>query len=83
MFPPDRAEETETLYEKLEKVILPLYYKNPTGYDRVRRGAIAFNGGHFSTSRMMIQYALDAYRLHLDMLGPGARRNALEKATAR
>jgi starch phosphorylase len=81
--PPDRAEETETLYEKLEKVILPLYYKDPTGYDRVRRGAIAFNGGHFSTSRMMIQYALDAYRLHLDMLGPGARRNALEKATAR
>jgi starch phosphorylase len=79
--PADRAAETETLYAKLENVILPLYYKDPTGYDRVRRGAIAFNGGHFSTSRMMIHYALDAYGLHLDMLGPD-RRNRVRGKTA-
>jgi starch phosphorylase len=71
--PPNREAETETLYTKLEKVILPLYYRDPAGFDRVRRASIALNGSHFSTRRMMIQYATDAYGLHLDL--GGAKRS--------
>jgi starch phosphorylase len=70
--PPSRDAETEMLYHKLENVILPLYYGNPTGFDRMRRSAIALNGSYFSTRRMMIQYATDAYGLHTDL--GGARR---------
>ena len=66
--PDDRAAEADTLYRKLEAVILPLYYGDPEGFARVRRGAIAVNGGHFSTRRMMLQYATDAYRMNV---GPG------------
>jgi starch phosphorylase len=68
--PPDRDAEIETLYRKLEDVILPLFYRDPEGFDRARRGAIALNGGHFSTRRMMLQYATEAYGLHVDLLGP-------------
>jgi glycogen phosphorylase len=72
--PADREEETEALYDKLENVILPLYYDDPDGFDSVRRHAIALNGGHFSTRRMMLQYATDAYRLHVDLAAPSAPR---------
>ena len=61
--PGDLATETETLYRKLEEVVLPLYCEDPVGFATVRRYAISLNGGHFSTRRMMLQYATDAYRL--------------------
>jgi starch phosphorylase len=70
--PPDRDAETKTLYKKLEKVVLPMYYKHPVDFDRLRRSAIALNGGHFTSRRMMLQYATEAYGLSVDLaaLGP-------------
>lgn len=58
---PDEAEEVESMYSKLEKVILPLYYKDPDGFALVMRSAIALNGSFFNTQRMLLQYIFNAY----------------------
>jgi len=56
------ANDAASLYEKLERTILPLFYHDPDGYARVRRGAIAFNASYFNTQRSVEQYARSAYR---------------------
>ncbi len=55
------AEEVASLYDKLEDVILPLYYNNPEGFAEVMRSAIALNGSFFNTQRMLLQYIFNAY----------------------
>ena len=57
----DRATEVESLYHKLESVILPLFYKHRDGYLSVMQHAIALNGSFFNTQRMLQQYVTDAY----------------------
>jgi glycogen phosphorylase len=49
------------LYEKLENVILPLFYQNRAGWIDVMRRAIAVNASFFNTHRMVQQYATNAY----------------------
>src|SRR5690606_28671958 len=61
--PTDDASDAAALYDKLEHVIVPTYYRDPEAYDRVRRSAIALNGSFFTTERMVLQYAEHAYRL--------------------
>lgn len=64
-----RAEDTRecfetdscALYEKLEDVVLPLYYQDPVGFAEVMRHSIALNGSFFNTHRMMEQYVMKAY----------------------
>lgn len=58
-----RAEAACSLYDKLENVILPLYYNDIMGYTKVMRQSIAINGSFFNTHRMMLQYAEQAYSL--------------------
>jgi len=55
------AGETDSLYGKLEKVILPMYYKDPIAYAKIMRSAIALNAMFFNTQRMVIQYIFNAY----------------------
>jgi len=57
----DRSQDADSLYEKLEKEILPLYYRYRQGYMDVMRQAIALNGSFFNTQRMVQQYVLKAY----------------------
>ncbi len=59
----DAANEHDaaSLYDKLERTIVPLYYGDPSGYARVRRGAIAFNASYFNTQRSVEQYVRGAY----------------------
>jgi starch phosphorylase len=57
----DEAEEAESLYEKLENEILPIYYRYPEKWSRVMRMAIAINGSFFNTHRMLRQYVTNAY----------------------
>ena len=57
----DSAAEAASLYEKLERVILPLYYKEPDKFAQVMRSAIALNGSFFNTERMVSQYVRQAY----------------------
>ncbi|MCC6285702.1 MAG: alpha-glucan family phosphorylase [Phycisphaerales bacterium] len=55
------AAHANSLYQKLEHVILPLYYGDRTGYAKVMRRAVAINGSYFTTERMAREYALRAY----------------------
>jgi starch phosphorylase len=58
---PDPTAELEMLYDKLERVIVPLYYGGPHGFARLRRSTIALNGTFFNTQRMVQQYISNAY----------------------
>jgi starch phosphorylase len=58
---PNPAGEAASLYHKLERVILPMFYRNPDGYTQVRRSAIALNGSFFHAQRMVLQYLRNAY----------------------
>ena len=55
------AEESASLYQKLEEKILPLYYSKPEEWQRVMRNSIALNGSFFNTNRMLQQYIQNAY----------------------
>lgn len=57
----DEAYEAGSLYHKLERVIVPMFYSNPDAYVRVMRGAIAANGSFFNTHRMVGQYLDNAW----------------------
>jgi len=57
----DNAKEAESLYWKLENVILPMFYKEPRLYIQIMQHAIAINGSFFNTQRMVQQYITDAY----------------------
>lgn len=56
----DNAEAAE-LYDKLEKVILPLYYNNRDKWIDIMRHSIAVNASFFNTHRMVQQYVINAY----------------------
>jgi starch phosphorylase len=53
--------EVASLYDKLESIILPMFYERPRAYAEVMRGAIALNGSYFNAQRMMFQYLKNAY----------------------
>ncbi len=57
----DNQAEAESLYSKLESVILPLYYGERHKFLEVMQHAIAINGSFFNTQRMVQQYITDAY----------------------
>jgi len=59
--PGDRAAcDAASLYDKLEQVIVPLFYGNRDRFLDVMRHAIALNGSFFNTQRMVLQYVLKA-----------------------
>jgi glycogen phosphorylase len=57
----DNQTEAESLYSKLESVILPMYYNERSRFLQVMQHAIAINGSFFNTQRMVQQYITDAY----------------------
>jgi glycogen phosphorylase len=59
--PQDSSAESESLYSKLEAIILPMYYSERHRYLEVMQHAIAINGSFFNTQRMVQQYITDAY----------------------
>ncbi len=54
------AEDANALFEKLEQVVVPLYYHNRDEWLRIMSHAMALNGSHFNTQRMMQQYVTKA-----------------------
>lgn len=56
--PDDNA---RALYDKLEQVVLPLYFDDRGGWLRVMKGAISKNASYFNSHRMMRRYATEAY----------------------
>lgn len=59
----DQSLDASSLYEKLEKVIIPLFYNERDQFIDVMRHSIALNGSFFNTQRMLLQYVLRAYFL--------------------
>jgi glycogen phosphorylase len=57
----DPDKEISSLYNKLEFVILPLFYGRPLSYAWVMRNAIALNGSYYNSQRMLFQYVKNAY----------------------
>jgi glycogen phosphorylase len=55
------ARDAASLYGKLEKVVLPLFYNEPVRFAEVRRNAVAINGSFFNTHRMVLEYVSKAY----------------------
>jgi len=53
--------DAASLYDKLERVILPMFHSNHDRFVEVMRHAIAVNGSFFNTQRMLQQYVLSAY----------------------
>lgn len=57
----DRSKDAESLYQKLEHDIVPLYYDARDRWIDLMAHAIALNGSFFHTHRMVQQYVLNAY----------------------
>jgi starch phosphorylase len=53
--------DAASLYDKLERVILPLFYHDRDGFTDVMRHSISLNGSFFNTQRMVQQYVVKAY----------------------
>jgi starch phosphorylase len=60
--PGDRAGcDAASLYDKLENIVMPLFYRDRERFLDIMRHAIALNGSFFNTQRMVLQYVLNAY----------------------
>jgi starch phosphorylase len=57
----DWARTAESLYDKLERVVAPLFSANRPAFIEVMRHAIALNASFFNTQRMIGQYSARAY----------------------
>lgn len=53
--------DVRNLYDKLENIVLPLYYGDRAGWIAVMKGAIGKNASVFTTHRMIRRYATEAY----------------------
>jgi glycogen phosphorylase len=59
--PETANDEIAALYNKLEYIIVPMFYGRPAAYGEIMRLTIALNASFFNTQRMLSQYVLDAY----------------------
>jgi starch phosphorylase len=57
----DRSADAASLYAKLERVVIPTFYRERDRFIEMMRHAIALNGSFFNTQRMLQQYVLKAY----------------------
>jgi starch phosphorylase len=55
------ADDAYSLYDKLEQVVLPLYYEKRQDWIAVMKAAIGLNASFFNSHRMMRRYATEAY----------------------
>ncbi|MEX2489080.1 MAG: alpha-glucan family phosphorylase [Pseudomonadales bacterium] len=57
----DPDADASDLYDKLQRVVLPLYYGERAGWVGVMKGAIAKNASFFNSHRMMRRYVTEIY----------------------
>jgi starch phosphorylase len=62
--------EREWLHDKLNYVIVPMFYGSPETYGRVMRSTIAINGSYFTAQRMLEEYVSEAYTPSLNGAAP-------------
>jgi starch phosphorylase len=78
----DADREVLSLYEKLEREIVPMFYGRPQRYTEIMRSAIALNGSFFNTQRMLLQYVGNAYTQRNEIanfVAPPAEEAAIRK----
>jgi starch phosphorylase len=56
-----RPKDARSLYDKLEKVILPLFHREKDRYIEVMCQAMSLNGSFFNAARMLSEYVHKAY----------------------
>ncbi len=54
-------QDAQELYQKLQDVIVPLFYRERERWITIMRHAIALNASYFNTHRMVQQYVTNAY----------------------
>ena len=59
--PPSRQNDAASLYDKLERAVIPTFYPDHDRFLEIMRHCIALNGSFFNTHRMIQQYILKAY----------------------
>ncbi|MCK4999736.1 MAG: alpha-glucan family phosphorylase, partial [Anaerohalosphaera sp.] len=59
--PDNRKEDAESLYSKLQYLVVPVFYNDRNRFINMMLHAIALNGSFFNTQRMMQQYVVKAY----------------------
>lgn len=57
----DASQDAYSLYDKMERVIIPMFYREQNRYLEVMLHAIALNGSFFNTERMLREYVAKAY----------------------
>lgn len=55
------AQDVKDLYDKLQKVIIPIYYSDRHTWIRMMQNAIGKNAYYFNSHRMMRRYVTEAY----------------------
>jgi starch phosphorylase len=53
--------DADSLYSKMEQVIIPMFYGDRDRFIEIMQHAIALNGSFFNSHRMIQQYVLNAY----------------------
>ena len=57
----DQARDAASLYDKLERAVLPTFYREPDRFADIMLHCISLNGSFFNAHRMVQQYVLKAY----------------------
>ena len=57
----DDSLDAGCLYDKLEKIVVPMYYHQHDQFQNMMLHSIALNGSFFNTHRMILQYVVKAY----------------------
>jgi starch phosphorylase len=61
--PADSAADARSLYDTLERTVIPLFYRRQNEFIAIMRYAIALNGSFFTAQRMLQEYLIKAYDL--------------------
>jgi starch phosphorylase len=57
----DSAAHAATVYDTLERTVVPLFHRDRDRFTQVMRYAIALNGSFFPVQRMLQEYVIKAY----------------------
>jgi len=60
------AADVTSLYDKLERCVAPMFYREPDRFADVMLHAIALNGSFFNSHRMLQEYVSKAYAVQLE-----------------
>lgn len=55
------SRDSNDLYNKLEGVVLPTYFLDSAHWIEIQKQAMALNGSHFNTERMLLEYLSKGY----------------------